>query len=381
MRGNHVDGRQRMAGMLKKTIQALIICLAVMAGPGHSEAFAAQLRLLMPANGETVSMINGTTNRYLQEYLPGDGVGPYRGTKLHYSRPLTLKWKALKGRTGKYIITLGENRELTQGRFQLESRKPSCSVTNLKTGTTYYWRVRVRCKKGWMTSETRMFTTAPTVRLLSVKGVINVRDLGGGKTAGGRQIKQGMVYRSGHLDRIKPAGREMMLSRLGIRTELDLRKIGQGRAGRGSVLGSRIRYIQMAGVQYEQVWENESRSRRLADEMRVFAGESNYPILFHCIYGRDRTGTLAFMLEALLGVSEEDIYRDYELTYLTTYGVAGLRKNAEDYLARFHALYEYMNAYPAAGEDADLSERCAAFLIDHGMRQEEIDSIRSILLE
>ena len=35
---------------------------------------------------------------------------------------------------------------------------------------------------------------------------------------------------------------------------------------------------------------------------------------FHCIGGADRTGTLAFLIEALLGVNEGDMSKDYELT-------------------------------------------------------------------
>jgi hypothetical protein len=43
------------------------------------------------------------------------------------------------------------------------------------------------------------------------------------------------------------------------------------------------------------------------------AGESIY---IHCSHGADRTGTLAYLLEGLLGVSTEDRYEDYELTTL-----------------------------------------------------------------
>ena len=37
-------------------------------------------------------------------------------------------------------------------------------------------------------------------------------------------------------------------------------------------------------------------------------------VYFHCAGGADRTGTLAFLIEALLGVSESDLSKDYELT-------------------------------------------------------------------
>ena len=43
-------------------------------------------------------------------------------------------------------------------------------------------------------------------------------------------------------------------------------------------------------------------------------GDDNYSLLFHCRIGADRTGTLAYILEGLLGAPTEERYRDYELT-------------------------------------------------------------------
>lgn len=49
-----------------------------------------------------------------------------------------------------------------------------------------------------------------------------------------------------------------------------------------------------------------------APYLRVFANPDNYPIIFHCRGGADRTGSLAFILNALQGVSEADLIKDYE---------------------------------------------------------------------
>ena len=45
----------------------------------------------------------------------------------------------------------------------------------------------------------------------------------------------------------------------------------------------------------------------------VVSGKS---VFFHCAVGNDRTGTLAYLLEGILGVSKNDRYNDYELSYL-----------------------------------------------------------------
>ena len=38
---------------------------------------------------------------------------------------------------------------------------------------------------------------------------------------------------------------------------------------------------------------------------------NNYPLVFHCSIGKDRTGCMAYLLEGLLGVEEEYLYKDY----------------------------------------------------------------------
>ena len=69
-------------------------------------------------------------------------------------------------------------------------------------------------------------------------------------------------------------------------------------------------------------------------------------IYFHCTIGSDRTGTLAYFLEGLLGVSEEDRLRDYEISYF--YGLTS-RTRFHDYIAtsqinpRFESMYK---SYP-----------------------------------
>lgn len=50
------------------------------------------------------------------------------------------------------------------------------------------------------------------------------------------------------------------------------------------------------------------------DTFKVFLDESKYPIIMHCIAGQDRTGAVAFILNGLLGVEEEELYLDWEVT-------------------------------------------------------------------
>ncbi|MBR5632533.1 MAG: tyrosine-protein phosphatase, partial [Clostridia bacterium] len=48
----------------------------------------------------------------------------------------------------------------------------------------------------------------------------------------------------------------------------------------------------------------------------------NYPIYLHCSLGRDRAGTLAYLISALVGVELIDLQRDYETSFFSVTGTS-----------------------------------------------------------
>ena len=52
----------------------------------------------------------------------------------------------------------------------------------------------------------------------------------------------------------------------------------------------------------------------------IFSDISNYPIVYHCHGGCDRGGTVAFLLGGTLGMNQDDLIRDYELSSLAIWG-------------------------------------------------------------
>lgn len=220
-------------------------------------------------------------------------------------------------------------------------------------------------------------------RIVFLPEVANFRDLGGWRTRDGRRVRQGLVYRSGCLNRrwrwytpkssqdfLSETSRKYLVETLGIRTEVDLRKEANCRGMTQSALGPRVRFVNISSKAYENMATEEGR-RAFREVFKVFLDESNYPILFHCIGGNDRAGAVAYILNALLGVSREDLIRDWEFSRIWN-GLAHF--TYENRLVRLEKVFD---AYP--GET--LNDRVAAYVMSLGFDEAEIDRFRRIMLE
>ena len=103
----------------------------------------------------------------------------------------------------------------------------------------------------------------------------------------------------------------------------------------------------------------------------VLADENNYPLFFHCSIGTDRTGLISFLVNGLLGVNEEDLYRDY---LFSNFGDIGSDRKLEDILEDYVNLIKEQNG-------SSLQEKVENFLLDLGVKQNHLDSIKNIMLE
>jgi protein-tyrosine phosphatase len=214
-------------------------------------------------------------------------------------------------------------------------------------------------------SLTGHFKTADTPRILSIDGLSNVRDIGNWRTDSGKRIKQGLLIRGTEMDgavesdyHLTNKGLVDMLEVFGIKTDLDLRS--QSNLTQ-SALGSRVehRYYDMA--MYDGIFTDAGKEkvRMVCSDL---ATPDNYPIYLHCTYGCDRTGTICYLLEAMLGVSRGDCLRDYGLSNLP--------------ITSIMAVEQGLNNYP--GET--LKARAEAYLLDCGVSEYQIASIRNIFL-
>ena len=203
----------------------------------------------------------------------------------------------------------------------------------------------------------------------------NVRDLGGWPCDGGT-VKYGLLIRGGKL---AAADRDVLVGDLGIQHDLDLR----GREGggsddepdmTGSPLGSDVWYTrtqQYAWYALTPVATWQAYLRCVID-----AVTHREPVYFHCTAGADRTGTLACVLEGLLGMSQSDIDKDYELT--TFYSGSGSdatarRRNESDWKG-------LINAINAVSGDT-FRDKCVRFAVGTcGMSMTDINAFRAAMI-
>lgn len=258
----------------------------------------------------------------------------------------------------------------------------SLTVEHLYTGHTYYWIVDAVYSSYTVRSEVFSFMTQATPRTVNIEGVSNSRDIGGYLTEDGMRIKQGLVYRSAKLDQITELGRYTLLNVLGVKTDLDLRGDRNDYYKNATHPVEELNHIVVACPWYStgsnHIWLDEYNKTEFAKAVKVFADPDNYPIIFHCSLGRDRTGTLAMVLEGLLGVDENTLMMEYELSVFSYWGTNGGTKYNTGLRNNIHDTYLYIyNNY----EGDTFSEKVEDFLLEIGVTAEEIASIKDIMLE
>lgn len=185
-------------------------------------------------------------------------------------------------------------------------------------------------------------TTEPASRFIPLDGVFNFRDFGGYLTNDGGRVRSGRLFRSAHLARASAADQERLIE-LGVAVSVDLRRPGERRAepcawpaaatpriiasdlGVEEDLPPHIRFLRDADSLTAETTRGYMLStyERLPYEDRhveafrgafsaLAAGEG--PLHVHCAAGKDRTGVLCALIHAALGVSQADIFHDYDLT-------------------------------------------------------------------
>ncbi|MEM0911782.1 MAG: tyrosine-protein phosphatase [Pseudomonadota bacterium] len=177
-------------------------------------------------------------------------------------------------------------------------------------------------------------------RLLPLEGGRNFRDLGGYKTTDGRTVKWGHVFRSGVMHSLTSSDYDY-LSGLGIRTICDFRDKRERENEPTNWQAGDLDYQVFADPPERDPRENPMFATLLDPESNpndvklamaegyshivkaekegytaMFAElvEGNIPLAFNCSAGKDRAGTAAALVLTALGVDEETVVHDYQLS-------------------------------------------------------------------
>ena len=325
------------------------------------------LRALYEMNSEIASFPNNSYDReYTRDlYAKWDDFRPVNNT---------LTWKS-NVKANSFDIAISLNAELTEAVYEAKGlTEPQYTMSNPFANTHYYWQVTAHAKNEDIKSTIFDFYSGDYKRTVDMPTISNTRDVGGFTGKYGT-MKQGLIYRSGRIDDVTDACNDA-LRELDIQTDLDLRKNGEGRTNPAHLNNYYLRTLQSYTVDFREEYRPAT-----IETVRVFTNPDNYPVIFHCAVGRDRTGTLAIILQALAGASREYIIHDY---YTSMWSVTGAyQKSLED--LNYTILNDTLNTIESFGDS--LSEGAENFLKQRedqnthqlvGLTEEEINSIRDI---
>ena len=407
-------------------MKRVAMLLSVMA----SSALIAGLEPVSPIEGKAVQLVPDDQKQVMNLPTLEARLDFVKDNKKHAksewwkrSVPLVLKVRATAGEKGPWKIEIGKAADLADARVWYVNDAKIDKATgreaeggaakayaaievpmaNLEIAARYYWRVSCRgrcgfgchrnhgCKacKSMTVSPISTFTTedfAP--RWIAVEGrVKNFRDLGGRIGLGGWRVRQGMAYRGQGLNDNSVTGEAQGRNRLtvedvryltgtlGIKTDLDLRGIGETADLEISPLGERVKLIKRSSSCYKGIF-TEGGMKIMAENFRTFCDRANYPIYFHCIGGADRTGALAYVLNAVLGVDRHQLETDWESTFYPR--IPDSNPDPEFWCRESH-FNDGFGKYGAA--DTPWNERVILYLKACGVTDAEIETFRGIMLE
>ena len=394
-------------------------------------AVSAQIELVAPADGASVRQMHTVQREFAKAPWAQcekcfDGAANATKLKSRGSTPVPIKLQ-WKGDAKEYRVTL---RRLPDGKVVFDQAvTTNCvAVDSLEIATEWEWTVSAGSDK----LVSRFKTEDRLPRLVRMTGSNNCRDIGGRRGLGGRRIRQGLAYRTAGLNsnapveyystdeilelekdgklkemghtgralhrklkngeklsphakknqlvkrkRFAPGKRRFtdeevarILKVYGIRSDIDLRSDDECYGMTGSPLGPTVTWFHYSYSAYTGALSEKGMAvtKQVFD---VFMDDKNYPIVFHCIGGADRTGTVAMLLEALLGVPEEELWRDY----LTT-GFVGVVSDPP-HKKRFGDTIAKLKEFPGD----TLADKAEAYFLKLGFTKDDVRRLRKRLLE
>lgn len=329
------------------------------------------ITLLSPTKNEKLVLANDEVMKWYENYQPVS-VGDNYGKGDHFAgKSVLFSWFYDK-KVDYYVVEIMANDD-TKNTMSFRCTTNSLSVDNLNVYTNYTWSVTAYIGNTVTAKGGGNFSTQKTPRAIMIDGVSNTRDI----AFFSNKLKQGMLYRTATFDNITKQGIIDATQKYGIKTDIDLRVAAEGTAGTSSPLGDMVNYYNLSGAYYVDSVANIKDpvyQKNMADTIKLMADEKNYPIAFHCAIGRDRTGTLAAILEAFFGAEYEDIMADYEMSFFSASGCLDGATN-ERMNGGIVSVYDYLRTYA----NGSIAENAAQYLKDIGVSATDLSAVKRIM--
>lgn len=266
----------------------------------------------------------------------------------------------------------------------------SVVIWNTIPGETLHYRILESESAAAPILQQGVVTTEGQVRMIYTPNIHNIRDLGGWPLEGGGRIRYGKIFRGSKFHDSKTTyltrDDSLLLRALGIQCEFDLRggdeSYGSGTKPTKSILGKDIDYVihPVGSYAYRTALEDHANHIRYIWNLvkkHILAGKT---IFMHCSQGCDRAGTWSFLIEGLLGVSEDNLVKDYELSSFTQDPTFHRWRNEHTR----HPSYDFrgMMDYIKQQQGETLQEKFEYFLISKCLiPQTEINQLKELLIE
>ena len=211
------------------------------------------------------------------------------------------------------------------------------------------------------------------VRVIYGETLKNMRDIGGWTCDGGT-TRYGLLYRcseltgSGGGQQMSTADKNMIQNLLGVRAELDMRENSED-GGTGS-FDSIVTYLHQPIGNYADAFSSSNIGKfKIAAEFLMNNAIQGKPSVYHCVAGADRTGTVTWILLGVLGVSQSDCDKEYEITNFS--GPARFRNG------NLANLYTYVNSL----DGDNFRQKCLQALLNCGISIDLINHFRHAMID
>lgn len=228
------------------------------------------------------------------------------------------------------------------------------------------------------------------VKRLKFTHILNCRDLGGYQTPYGI-TKFGRFVRAGIVE-IPDDSEVKALEDYGINTVIDLR--GDFETADMSPRLDRIKGADVLNISlYEANVANAQGNseilggiyKMIVDENRgsirkvleAIADAKDGTLMYHCFFGKDRTGILTLLLLTIAGADEDDIVVDYQVTY--TYIEKYVEDHADTLWSKNREMH-YSKAETLQGLIKHMNEKYGSvydYILSTGINEEKINRIRA----